>query len=87
MGQKSFITQKIEDMVGKEETFSSPAELGRATIHKFAVAVGDTNPLYYDEEFAKKTRYGGIIAPPTLIFELNHNIGHGILVDGGNADE
>ena len=86
MGQKSFITQEIKNMVGKEKTFSSPSELGRATIHRFAVAVGDTNPLYYDEEFARKTRYGGIIAPPTLIFELNHDIGDRILEDGGYAD-
>jgi acyl dehydratase len=86
VGQKSYITQEIKNLVGKEETFSSFAELGRATIHRFAVAVGDTNPLFYDEEFAEKTRYGGIIAPPTLIFELNHDIGNRILEDGGNAD-
>ena len=42
-------------------------------IKRFAQAIGDPNPLYYDEEFAKTTRHRGIIAPPlfcqTFIFE------------------
>jgi len=31
---------------------------------KYAEAIGDLNPLYTDEEYAKKSRYGSIIAPP-----------------------
>ena len=85
MGKESLITPEIRDLVGKEEVFSSPEELGRASINRFAVAVGDPNPLYYDAEFAENTRYGGIIAPPTMIFETNHNIGDEILEDGGYA--
>jgi len=33
-------------------------------ITRFAQAIGDTNPLYHDAEFAKKSKYGSIIAPP-----------------------
>ena len=33
----------------------------------FARAVGDPNPVYYDEDAAKKTEAGGIIAPPTFV--------------------
>jgi hypothetical protein len=36
-------------------------------IMMFARAVGDTNPVYYDEDAAKKTEVGGIIAPPTFV--------------------
>ncbi len=32
----------------------------------FARAVGDPNPIYSDEEYAKKSEVGGIIAPPTF---------------------
>lgn len=39
----------------------------RTAIRRFAEAIGDTNPLYYDEEYAKATRWGGIIAPPTFL--------------------
>jgi acyl dehydratase len=30
------------------------------------VRVGEDNPLYFDEEYAKKTIWGGIIAPPSI---------------------
>jgi len=33
-------------------------------IRRFAQAIDDPNPLYYDEEYAKKTIHKGIIAPP-----------------------
>lgn len=35
-------------------------------IREFARAIGDKNPLYSDEEFAKNSRHGEIIAPPTF---------------------
>ena len=33
----------------------------------FARSVGDPNPVYADEDAAKKTEAGGIIAPPTFV--------------------
>ena len=42
-----------------------PVEAGH--IMMFARAIGDANPIYYDESFAKTTEPGGIIAPPTFI--------------------
>lgn len=35
-------------------------------IRQFSQAIGDTNPLYSDEDYAKTTVHGGIIAPPTF---------------------
>ena len=35
-------------------------------IMMFARSVGDANPIYYDEEYARGTEPGGIIAPPTF---------------------
>jgi len=35
-------------------------------IMMFARSVGDDNPIYYDEEYAKTTEPGSIIAPPTF---------------------
>ena len=32
----------------------------------FARSVGDKNQVYYDEDYAKGTEVGGIIAPPTF---------------------
>lgn len=35
-------------------------------IRHYADALGDRNPLWRSEDYAKKTRWGGIIAPPTF---------------------
>ena len=43
-------------------------------IMMFARSVGDANPIYHDEEYAKGTDSGGIIAPPTFCFFKNSNI-------------
>lgn len=40
----------------------------RHAILRFAEGIGDGNPLWTDEEYAEKSDYGGIIAPPSFIF-------------------
>ena len=88
MNQESLITPEIKALIGKEEVFSSPEEIGRATIRRFAMAVGDPNPLYWDEAYAQKTKFGCVISPPTMIFELNHNLGGDVSEeDGGYTDK
>lgn len=42
-----------------------PIEAGH--IMMFARSVGDANPVYYDEDHAKGTEPGAIIAPPTFV--------------------
>jgi acyl dehydratase len=42
-----------------------PVELGH--IMTFARAIGDPNPIYYDEEYAAGTEVGSVIAPPTFV--------------------
>ncbi len=42
-----------------------PIEAGH--IMMFARAIGDPNPIYYDEDYAKTTEPGGVIASPTFI--------------------
>nr|WP_052012182.1 MaoC family dehydratase N-terminal domain-containing protein [Alicyclobacillus hesperidum] len=41
-------------------------EVEKGAIRKFAQAIGDDNPLYSNEEAAKKSRYGRLVAPPTF---------------------
>lgn len=38
----------------------------KGAVRKFAEAIGDPNPLYIDEEAAKASRYGRLLAPPTF---------------------
>ena len=35
-------------------------------IVEFAQSIGETNPLYIDEAYARTTTYSGLIAPPTF---------------------
>ena len=41
-------------------------EIEKGAIKKFALAIGENLPIYTDEDFAKKTPHGRIIAPPTF---------------------
>ncbi|WP_106498367.1 MaoC family dehydratase N-terminal domain-containing protein [Lentibacillus sp. Marseille-P4043] len=41
-------------------------EVEKGHVRKFAEAIGDTNPLYTDEDYASQTPYGEPIAPPTF---------------------
>ena len=45
-------------------------EATRIAILKFAEGIGDTNPLWSDPEYAAKTRYGTIVAPPSWVFSV-----------------
>jgi acyl dehydratase len=41
-------------------------EVEKGAIRRFAESLGDYNPVYYDEEYARGSGYPGIIAPPTF---------------------
>ncbi len=47
-------------------------EATRDTIFNFAEAVGDANPLWTDEAYAAKSRFGGLTAPPTFLYAVTH---------------
>jgi acyl dehydratase len=48
----------------RSEAISNVVEKG--AVRKFAEAIGDPNPLYVDEEAAKASRYGRLLAPLTF---------------------
>lgn len=39
-------------------------EVEKGAIKRFAHAIGDSNPLHLEEEYARNSRYGAIVAPP-----------------------
>ncbi|MFH0068743.1 MaoC family dehydratase N-terminal domain-containing protein [Peribacillus sp. NPDC056705] len=53
-------------------------EVEKRHIRQFAEAIGDLNPLYVDEEYAAKTSYGGIIAPPTFPIAIGQDSGESL---------
>jgi acyl dehydratase len=44
----------------------------RGAVRKFAQAIGDPNPLYTDEQVARLSRHGRLIAPPTFPVVFDH---------------
>ena len=71
MGDETVITDKIRNQIGKDIS-SVVWDIEKGAIRKLAEAIGDPNPLWQDEEYAKKTKYGGIIAPPTFLWSLRN---------------
>ena len=57
------LPQEIVQLIGKTGEITV-LEVEKGAIKKFADAVGDANPLYRDEEYARSTGFGGIVAPP-----------------------
>ena len=49
-----------------------PFYVDLTSIMLFASAVGETNPIYYDEEHAASTSLGGVVAPPTYATASSH---------------
>jgi len=60
MRQKIGLKLRIEHSINNEEAT-------RLAIKKFADGIGDSNPLWSDTEYAKKTSYGSLVAPPSWI--------------------
>ena len=90
MVQQSVVTQEMRDAIGVE---SEPVahEVEKGAIIKFAQAIGDDNPLFTDEQAARKTRYGGLIAPPTFLRSMRSGPAkvevrspYGAALDGGS---
>ena len=60
------LPEEVTKFIGKSMG-KSVFQVEKEPIRRFADSVDDSNPLYWDEEYAKKSRYGSIIAPPGLI--------------------
>lgn len=47
-------------------------EINDDAIRHFAYGIGDDNPLWLDEEYAKGTRWGDLIAPPCILYSTDN---------------
>lgn len=68
MTEESVISEEFRRLVGVE---AEPEvwEVEKGHIRRFAQAVGDPNPLWQDVEYARNSRYGNIVAPPTFLID------------------
>ncbi len=64
---------RLQGRIGYE-TSPSVTEIEKGMVRRFASAIGATSALYFDEEYAGATHFGGLIAPPAFVstFVVGH---------------
>ena len=65
---------KLRAKVGQEVRINTPPYLTEANadaIRHWAEGIGDRNPLWTDPDYAAKTRWGTLIAPPTMLYAFD----------------
>jgi acyl dehydratase len=71
-----------QDLIGRTYRCSTTYEVSREVIRRFAIAIGDSNPLYFSREAARAAGHPDVVAPPTLLTALTHRFhDEGPLVD------
>jgi len=63
------ITDEARALIGRE-TEQYLGELLFRDCQRYAIATGDLNPLYFDADYARRSAYGGLIAPPNMLTAL-----------------
>ena len=77
MAEKAVTIDELKALVGKEEK-TEVIEVEKRMIRMVAEAIGDPNPLWSDEAYAKKCGYQGLVAPPGFLITA--------MVSGGRVD-
>ena len=79
---------RVKSLIGVElspkEVFFN-TEASRDGIRHFADGIGDPNPLWRDEQYANKSKYGRIVAPPNYLYTV-YDPGAGQAIMGNNID-
>lgn len=70
-----------KDFVGRWSV-PVPNWIERGAVRRFADAIGDMNPLYRDEAYARSTRHGRLLAPPTFARTFDYGV-----IEGWQAEE
>jgi acyl dehydratase len=65
--------EQLRARMGKPRPITQPynREVTRDAILHYARGIGDENPLWLDEEYARSTKWGGIIAPPCFLYSVH----------------
>ncbi len=56
------VSEDVLAMIGLEKV--RQYDVTKRDIKRFAQAIGEANPVHSDEDYAKSTRHGAIVAPP-----------------------
>lgn len=67
----------FKDQIGKQSNKVKNV-VERGAVKKFAEAIGDLHPIYFDEEVGEKSRYIKNIAPPTFPRTFDYGVIEGL---------
>jgi acyl dehydratase len=67
----------FSDQVGKRSTKVKNV-VERGAVKKFAEAIGDLHPIYFDEETGRNSRYRNNITPPTFPRTFDYGVIEGL---------
>lgn len=67
MTAASLIPPETQTLVGQLLTEPTTVVIEARESQRYALAVGDENPVYFDEEAAKAAGHRTIVAPPTFV--------------------
>ena len=70
---KTYLTEEVKGLIG---TVADRVEITmwgieREGLRRFTQAIMDPDPRYWDDDFAKTTRFGKVITPPIYCTYLN----------------
>jgi acyl dehydratase len=75
----ALVPPETQALVGQRLADPVSAVITRREAQRYARAVGDLNPVYFDEAAARAAGYDGLVAPPTFV-------GHAVVEGGTLAD-
>jgi acyl dehydratase len=64
------VSTELVDEIRRHVGDSSPpvsATIDALTAQRYARAIGEDNPLYFDEEYARSLGYDGVVVPPNFL--------------------
>ena len=69
---QSALTPEIKAMIGVAgDVVEGWGVVDTEYLRRFTQALMDPDPAYYDEEYAKASRYGQVITPPIMVSDLS----------------
>lgn len=65
------LSTQIVNLLGRQRTWRF--EVTARDIKRFSQAIGESNPIHYDEEYARNSKHGGIVAPPLFCQAMTYH--------------
>ena len=79
----TLVTPEVRALVGRKNAWWEPPEpVTRSEVRRFAEATLNPGPLHLDEGYAARSRWGGVVAPPTYVIRPPYG---GIAIHGPSA--